>query len=55
MLLPEDAYRRAQSLFDDDFDVSDTYAATSKAFGKSGWDDQALDAYNEHDRNHSQI
>ncbi len=54
VLLPAEAYRRAQALFDDDFDVSDMYAATSKAFGRAGWDDPALDAYNEYDSNRSQ-
>ena len=54
VLLPAEAYRRAQALFDDDFAVSDMDAATSQAFGKAGWDDSALDAYNDYDRNRSQ-
>ncbi len=53
VLLPAEAYRRAQALFDDDFAVGDMYAATSKAFGKAGWDDPALDAYNAYDANRS--
>ena len=55
VLLPAEAYRRAQALFDDDFDVSDMYAATFKSFGRAGWDDPALDEYNEYDSNRSQI
>ena len=53
VLLPAEAYRRAQALFDDDFAALDMYAATSKAFGKAGWDDPALDAYNDYDANRS--
>ena len=53
VLLPAEAYRRAQALFDDDFAVSDMYAATSKAFARAGWDDPALDAYNAYDSNRS--
>ena len=53
MLLPAEAYRRAQALFDDDFDVSDMYAVNSKALGKAGWDDPALDAYNDYDKHRS--
>ena len=55
VLLPEVSYRRAHALFDDEFNVSDTYTAVSNAIRKAGWDDPELDAYNEYDRNHSQI
>jgi hypothetical protein len=53
VLLPAEAYRRAQALFDDDFAVADMYVATSQAFGKAGWDDPVLDAYNAYDSNRS--
>ncbi len=55
VLLPAEAYRRAQALFDDDFAVSDMSAAMSQAFGRAGWDDPALDAYNDYDKHRSQI
>lgn len=55
VLLPAEAFRRAQALFDDDFAVSDMYAAVSQAFGKAGWDDPVLDAYNDYDANRSQV
>ncbi len=54
VLLPAEAYRRAQALFDDDFAVSEMYAATSTAFEKAGWDDPALDVYNDYDKHRSQ-
>ncbi len=48
VLLPEVSYRRAHALFDDEFDVSDTYTALEETL-KQVWDDPTLDAYSEPD------
>lgn len=49
VLLPLDVYERVQSIFADDFDVTDSYAAQSKVAGASGWDDKEMDVYDDYD------
>jgi hypothetical protein len=49
ILLPLEAYDRVRSILrDDDFDISDTYAAQDEALA-AVWDDPELDAYDNYD------
>lgn len=48
VLLTEEQFQRVQSLLaTEDSVISDTYAAQSEALGRAGWDDPALDVYND--------
>lgn len=38
-------------LVEDEFDLRETYKAQSQALGKAGWDDPAMDIYNDYDAN----
>jgi hypothetical protein len=50
VLLPAEQFERIKALFSsDDFDVRETYAAQSAALAAAGWDDPALDVYNDYD------
>ncbi len=50
VLLPADAYERIRALFDDEpFDVREAYPAIDEITGKAGWDDPAMDVYNNYD------
>ncbi len=33
----------------DEFDIRETYAAQEQALGNAGWNDPAMDAYNDYD------
>ena len=49
VLLPLKVYRRVRSIFrNDEFDISDTYAAQDEALAKV-WDDPELDVYDNYD------
>ena len=49
VLLPFEVYQRVRSVFrDDEFDISETYAAQDEALAKV-WDDPELDVYNDYD------
>ena len=48
VLLPLDVYQRVRMIFEEDFDISDTYAAQDEALAKV-WDDPELDVYNDYD------
>ena len=49
VLLPLEVYQRVRSIFrNDEFDISDTYAAQDEALAKV-WDDPELDVYDNHD------
>jgi hypothetical protein len=53
VLLPLNVYQRVQSIFTDEhFDVAETYAAQSEVAGRAGWDDQAMDVYDDYDTHH---
>jgi hypothetical protein len=55
VLVPAEVYQRIQSLVDAaQFDIKDTYAAAEEVLGAAGWDDPALDAYNDYDAHRSQ-
>ena len=50
ILLPAEQFERIKTLLSsDDFDVRETYAAQSAALAAAGWDDPALDIYNDYD------
>jgi hypothetical protein len=50
VLIPAETYQRVRALFETGvFDVRDTYVAMEQAFGSAGWDDPAMDAYNDYD------
>lgn len=49
VLLSEQVYVRVQSLLRDE--LSDTYAAQIESAMQAGWDDPAMDDYNEYDQN----
>lgn len=54
VLVSAEAYQRIRALLgDDEFEVSDAYAAQSAAAGAAGWDDPEMDAYNEYDKHRS--
>lgn len=48
VLISEDAFARVQSLIDED--LSDTYPAQIESAMRAGWDDPAMDEYNDYDR-----
>lgn len=51
VLLTEEQFQRVQSLLaTEDAVISDTYAAQSEALGRAGWDDPALDVYNDYEQ-----
>ena len=50
VLIPAETYQKVLSLLEgDELDIRDTYAAQERALGNAGWDDPALDAYNDYD------
>ena len=50
VLIPAEVYQRVRGLIEaDDFDVAETYVAQERALAEAGWDDPALDAYNDYD------
>ncbi len=50
VLLAGDIFERFKALLDDEpFDVRDTYAAQSATAGAAGWDDPAMDVYDNYD------
>jgi bifunctional DNA-binding transcriptional regulator/antitoxin component of YhaV-PrlF toxin-antitoxin module len=52
IVVPVERFRELQALLStDDFDISETYAAQSQALGLAGWDDPAMDIYNDYDAN----
>ncbi len=52
IVVPVERFRELQALLsDDDVDVREMYAAQSEAFGLAGWDDPAMDIYNDYDAN----
>jgi hypothetical protein len=52
VLIPEEVYNRARTLFADDEDAQslrDMYPHVMEVFGRAGWDDPAMDVYDELD------
>ena len=52
VLVDESAFQRIQSLFGED--LSDTYQAQLESAMRAGWDDPAMDEYNDYDRHRQQ-
>jgi hypothetical protein len=48
VLLPLEVYRRIRSILDDEFEISEMYAAQDEALAEV-WDDPELDVYNNYD------
>jgi hypothetical protein len=48
VLIAGDIYERLRQLFDDRFDIRETYAAQDEALAKV-WDDPELDVYNDYE------
>jgi hypothetical protein len=48
VLVDEAMFNKLQSLFEDD--LADTYAAQIESATRAGWDDPAMDDYNDYDR-----
>jgi hypothetical protein len=44
-----DIFERIEPLLDDDYHLSDTYAAQFQSAFRAGWDDPAMDDYNHYD------
>ena len=54
VLLSGDQFDRIKALLtSDEFDIRETYSAQNSALGAAGWDDPALDIYNDYDANRS--
>jgi hypothetical protein len=50
VLIPAAAYEKMRLLLGaENIDISETYAAQERALGIAGWDDPAMDAYNDYD------
>jgi hypothetical protein len=52
VLVPGEQFDRIKALLaTDEFELSETYAAQSRALAAAGWDDPELDIYNDYDAN----
>jgi len=52
VLLGEAEYEKVRALFEaGDYDISQTYPAQMESAMRAGWDDPAMDAYNDYDAN----
>ena len=50
VLIPADVYQRVHALLEaEEFDIRETYVAQEQSLGAAGWNDPAMDAYNELD------
>jgi hypothetical protein len=51
VLVPEAVYNRARQLFasDDEQFITELYPSVMETFGREGWDDPAMDIYNDLD------
>jgi hypothetical protein len=50
VLVPDGTYQKIRALIGDDtFDIRETYPLQEKAAGAAGWDDPAMDDYNDYD------
>ncbi|HEV3260080.1 MAG TPA: hypothetical protein VG013_24700 [Gemmataceae bacterium] len=54
VLMPADTYERVKALFEEDHgDLRDTYHAQLESAMRAGWDDPAMDEYNNYDAHRS--
>jgi hypothetical protein len=49
ILLRAEEYERIQAMLEDDFSIRDTYKAQLRSALRAGWDDPAMDDYNDYD------
>jgi hypothetical protein len=50
VLIPAEIFERVRALLGtEEFDIRETYAAQEQALGTAGWNDPAMDAYNDYD------
>jgi hypothetical protein len=49
VLLRADDYERVRSLLEEDFDIRDTYPAQFASAMRAGWNDPAMDDYDNYD------
>jgi hypothetical protein len=50
VLLPADTYQRIRALIDEDaLDIRETYPMQEQVAASAGWDDPAMDDYNDYD------
>ena len=55
VLVPLEQYEQVKALYEDgDYDISETYPAQMESAMRAGWDDPAMDAYNDYDANRPQ-
>jgi hypothetical protein len=55
VLLRGEDYERIRSLLEDDFDIRDTYAAQFASALHAGWDDPAMDDYDNYDEAYKKL
>lgn len=56
VIIAAETYEKMRAQVDaDGFDVRETYSAQERALGLAGWDDPAMDAYNDYDSNQQQL
>jgi hypothetical protein len=55
VLVPADQYERLLALEKDDYQLSDTYVAQMRSAMRAGWDDPAMDDYNNYEENYRKL
>ena len=51
VLIPAEQFERLQSLLSEEGNIRDLYPPIDRVFGDEGWDDLAMDVYNDYDAN----
>ncbi len=51
VLIRAEQFERLQALLTEEGDVRDHYASVDRVFGEAGWDDPAMDRYDDYDAN----
>jgi hypothetical protein len=55
VLLPAELYEHLKALLEDDYHLSDTYAAQLKSAWRAGWDDPQMGDYDHYDENYQKL
>ncbi len=55
VLVPAEEFERVRSLLEVDFDLRETYTAQLAAAMRAGWDDPAMDDYNNYDEAYKKL
>jgi hypothetical protein len=53
VLIPAEQFERLQSLLSEPGDVREFYPSVDRVFGAGGWDDPAMDVYDDYDAHKS--